>query len=56
MVIELTDKEKLDLINKEITNLVDCYDRNNIMDTIPDYAWSYILNIEKLSKKVASSD
>lgn len=50
MAIELTDKEKLDLIKKEISKLVDYYDDTNTMDTIPNYVWSIYLNIEKYSK------
>ncbi len=32
---------------ENITHLVDYYDQNNLMDTIPDYVWGYILAIEK---------
>jgi hypothetical protein len=46
----MTAEEKLDIIKTNISNLVDYYDDNNMMDTIPDYVWSCILNIEKHSK------
>jgi hypothetical protein len=32
---------------ENIKHLVDYYDDNNLMDTIPDYVWGYILAIEK---------
>lgn len=32
---------------ENITHLVDYYDKNNLMDTIPDHVWGYILAIEK---------
>jgi hypothetical protein len=50
MANELTDREKLDIIKTNISDLVNYYDENNTMDTIPNYVWSYILNIEKYSK------
>jgi len=34
-------------VKENITHLVDYYDQNNLMDTIPDYVWGYILAIEK---------
>lgn len=32
---------------ENIKHLVDYYDDNNLMNTIPDYVWGYILAIEK---------
>ena len=46
----MTAEEKLDIIKTNIERLVDYYDDNNMMDMIPDYVWSCILNIEKYSK------
>ena len=46
----MTAEEKLAIINANIKHLVDYYDDNNMMDTIPDYVWLCILNIEKHSK------
>ena len=34
-------------VKENITHLVDYYDQNNLMDTIPDHVWGYILAIEK---------
>jgi hypothetical protein len=48
-LISMTAEEKLDIIKVNIKHLVDYYDDNNIMDTIPDYVWKYILEIEKHS-------
>ena len=45
----MTAEEKLNIIKVNIKHLVDYYDDNNIMDTIPDYVWKYILEIEKHS-------
>jgi hypothetical protein len=45
-----SDREKLDIIKANIERLVDYYDDNNIMDTIPDCVWGYILQIEEQSK------
>ena len=45
-----SDREKLDIIKANIKHLVNYYDNNNIMDTIPDYVWTYILEIERQSK------
>jgi hypothetical protein len=45
-----SDREKLDIIKANIKHLVDYYDDNNLMDTIPDCVWGYILEIEKQSK------
>jgi len=49
-LLSMTTEEKLDIIKVNIKHLVDYYDDNNIMDTIPDYVWKYILEIEKHSK------
>lgn len=35
---------------ENIKHLVDYYDDNNLMNTIPDYVWGYILAIEKSCK------
>jgi len=43
----MTAEEKLNIIKVNIKHLVDYYDDNNIMDTIPDYVWKYILKIEE---------
>jgi hypothetical protein len=40
-------QDKLAVVKENITHLVDYYDQNNLMDTIPDYVWGYILAIEK---------
>ncbi len=45
-----SDREKLDIIKANIKHLVDYYYDNNIMDTIPDRVWGYILQIEEQSE------
>jgi hypothetical protein len=40
-------QDKLTVVKENITHLVDYYDQNNMMDTIPDYVWKYILAIEQ---------
>jgi hypothetical protein len=48
-IVAQSDRERLDIIQANITHLVDYYDDNNMMDTIPDYVWKCILEIEKQS-------
>lgn len=45
----MSAEEKLEIVKNNIKHLVDYYDDNNMLDTIPDHVWGYILEIEKHS-------
>ena len=40
-------KAKLEIVKKNISDLVDYLDENRLMGSIPDPAWKYILAIEE---------